>query len=92
MSAEDNSILVQLARMEGKLDVTNERLNNVQEQIASLRRTQDAHSTRIAGLEADKNVRAGERQGIALGGRILWSIIGAVPVGIGAVVLRLLGA
>jgi hypothetical protein len=90
--SDSNDILVQLARIEGKQDVTNERLNNVQEQIASLRRTQDAHSGRIANLEADKNVRAGERQGIALGGRILWSIIGAVPVGIGALLLRVLGA
>lgn len=90
--SDGNDILVQLAIISGKQDVTNERLNNVQEQIASIRRTQDSHGLRLSHLEADKNVRAGERQGIALGGRILWTIIGAVPVGIGAFALRLLGA
>ncbi len=90
--SEDSDIRVQLARMEGKQDVTNAHLTNVQNDIADIRRVQYNHGDRLGMLEADKNVRSGERQGLALSGRILWTIIGAVPVGIGAVVLKLLGA
>lgn len=89
---EDVDIRVQLARIEGKQDVTNERLNNVQTEITDIRRTLHNHGDRLGILEADKNVRSGERQGLALSGRILWTIIGAVPVGIGAALLRLSGA
>lgn len=92
MSTEGNDILVQLAVISGKQDVTNERLNNVQSQIASLQRVQDSQGARITNLETEKNIRVGERQGIALGGRILWTVIGAVPVGLGALALRFFGA
>ena len=85
----DDGIHVQLVRIEGKLDVTNERLSNVQNEIADIRIVQHRHGDRLGILESDRNVRAGERQGIALGGRILWTIIGAVPVGIGAALLKL---
>ena len=91
MSTDDNGILIQLARMEGKLDVTNERLNSVRTEIADIRVVQHRHADRLGILENDKNVRTGERQGIAMGGRIIWTIIGAVPVGIAAVALKLLG-
>lgn len=90
--SEDIDIRVQLARIEGKQDVTNERLNNVQGDIIDIRKTIYAHGDRLGLLEADKNVRSGERRGLALSGRILWSIIGAVPVGLGALALKLFGA
>ena len=89
----DNDILVQLARMEGKLDVTNERLNNVQTEIADIRRVQHRHSDRLGLLENDKNMRTGERNGLALGGRLAWAGIGLIPGGaIVAGLMRLLGS
>jgi hypothetical protein len=92
MSADDNEIRVQLARMEGKQDVTNERLNNVQTDITDIRQVQHRHGTRLGALEADRNERVGQLKGLALSGRILWWFIGAIPVGIGAVLLKLFGA
>ena len=87
----DDGIHVQLVRIEGKLDVTNERLSNVQNEIADIRIVQHRHSDRLGILESDRNVRTGERQGLAMGGKFLWTIIGAVPVGIGAALLKLFG-
>jgi hypothetical protein len=89
--SESDDIRVQLARIEGKQDVTNAHLSNVQADIADIRQVQYRHGDRLGILEADRNVRTGERQGLALGGRILWTIIGAVPVGIAAAALKLLG-
>lgn len=89
---DDTDIRVQLARMEGKQDVANERLNSFHADLLDIRKTLYGHGDRLGILEADKNVRSGERQGLAISGRILWSIIGAVPVGVGAIALKLLGA
>jgi hypothetical protein len=89
--SDSNDILVQLARIEGKQDVTNAHLSNVQSDIADIRQVQYRHGDRLGILEADRNIRTGERQGIALGGRILWLGIGAVPVGIAAAALKLFG-
>lgn len=98
---EDNC--ARLEKIQGGVDLINERLKHANElqnerhapllsSIADLQAADVALGGRVGVLETDKSVRAGERQGIALGGRILWTIIGAVPVGIGAALLRLLGA
>ncbi len=90
--SEDTDIRVLLTRIEGKQDVTNERLNNVQSDIADLRKTQYAHGDRLGILEADKNVRSGALQGLATSGRILWAAIGSIIGGGGiAALLRLSG-
>lgn len=90
--SEDTDIRVQLARIEGKQDVTNERLSSVQSDIVDIRRVQRNHGDRLGILEADKNIKAGERQGLATGGRILWAAIGLIPGGaVVAVVMRLFG-
>src|SRR4051812_13654866 len=101
MSGEDNC--ARLEKIQGGVDLINERLKHANELqnerhdsiLKSIARLDDADAAldgRVGVLEADKNVRRGERQGLALSGRILWTIIGAVPVGIGAALLRLLGA
>lgn len=91
MSADDD-IRVQLARIEGKQDVTNERLTNVQGDIAELRRVQSTHATDIQMLKADKNVRDGERRGLMASGRVLWAGIGLIPGGaIVGLLMKLLG-
>jgi hypothetical protein len=89
--SDNDDIRVQLARIEGKQDVTNAHLSNVQNDIADIRQVQYRHGDRLGILEADRNVRTGERQGLALGGRIIWTIIGAVPVGAVALALKLFG-
>lgn len=92
MDSGDESIRVQLARMEGKQDVTNERLTNVQTDIADLRTTQGKHGDRLGILEADRNIRSGQHQGLAFTGRILWAAIGTIFGGGGiAALLKLFG-
>ena len=90
MAAEDD-IRVQLARMEGKQDVTNERLSNVQTDIVEIRSVQRDHGSRLGILEAKENMRSGERKGVTVGGKLAWSAI-SLLVGSGGVlaVLELL--
>lgn len=93
MNANDNeSVLVKLTRMEGKLDLSNMR----HDQHDALFRTIDGrfhgHGNRIGVLEAARHLGEGERRGIALSGKILWTLAGAIPIGIGAAVLRMAGA
>lgn len=98
--SEDNC--ARLEKIQGGVDLINERLkhanelqnerhNSVLSSIADLHAADAALDGRIVILETDKNVRTGERRGLALSGRVAWTFIGAVPVGIGAAVLRYLG-
>ncbi len=93
---EDDSIRVQLARMEGKQDVTNERLETANrindERHASVMARLSSHGDRITGLETREVGRDGERKGLLAGGRILWALVGAVPIAAGAAILRAVGA
>ena len=77
----DDEIRVQLARMEGKQDVANERLNSALNDIHDIRKTVHGHGNRIGVLEADKHLRDGERQGIAMTTRVMWAVVGALPTG-----------
>ena len=90
---EDNC--ARLEKIQGGVDLINERLkhsNQLQdERHFAIRKDIDSLGGRVGTLETESSMRAGERQGIALGGRIIWTIIGAVPVGIAAVALKLLG-
>ena len=98
---EDNC--ARLEKIQGGVDLINEKLTSsnqlanerhetMRAEIAQLKKADELLDGRIGLLEDDKNVRSGERQGLALSGRILWTIIGAVPVGIAAALLRLFGA
>ncbi len=100
---EDNDIRVQLARIEGKQDVTNERLDTankinderhgaVQAQIVTLNERLQGHGNRIGALETVKHLNEGERRGVALSGRLALILCGAIPVGLIAAALRMLGA
>jgi hypothetical protein len=83
----DSEIRVQLARIEGKQDVTNERLSSVQNDIVDIRRVQRDHGGRINVLETDKSMRTGALQGLAVSGRIIWAGIGSIVGGGGIVAL-----
>lgn len=74
----DEDIRLQLVRMEGKLDVSNERLGTVQNDIADIRRTQNSHGDRLGILEADKNRRDGEHSGRTKAGEIMWRVVSFV--------------
>lgn len=77
----DDDIRVQLTRIEGMLGVTNERLSNVQTDIADVRRVQHSHGDRLGILEADKNRRDGERKGLTLSSKMAWSALSLVAGG-----------
>jgi hypothetical protein len=90
-------VRVQLARMEGKQDITNERLetsNKINDERHAVTKAQLAHhNERIGVLEADRHVKAGERRGLSTAGRIAWAGIGLIPGGaIVAALMRLFGA
>lgn len=77
----DEGERVQLARIEGKIDVTNERLSNVQTDIIEIRATQRDHQSRLGLLESKENVRFGERKGVALTGKVGWSLVSLLAGG-----------
>lgn len=90
--SEDVDIRVQLARIEGKQDVTNERLSSVQNDIVDIRRVQRNHGDRLGILEADRNIRTGKQQGLSTAGRLLWAAAGLIPGGaIAAALMRVFG-
>jgi len=89
--------------MEGKQDVTNERLdtaNKINDErhaaiklhLGAIDGRLNSHSERIGGLEKREFGRGEERKGFAMSGKILWAAVGAVPIGLGAAILRALGA
>jgi hypothetical protein len=79
-------VRVQLARMEGKQDITNERLetsNKINDERHAVTKAQLAHH----------NERIGERRGLSTAGRIAWAGIGLIPGGaIVAALMKLFGA
>ena len=88
--SEEEAIRVQLARMEGKQDVTNERLDTanrinderhaaIQLQLGTIDTRLNSHNERLTGIEKREHLRTGERQGLAISGRVMWAIIGFVP-------------
>ncbi|MES2904586.1 MAG: hypothetical protein V4696_10410 [Pseudomonadota bacterium] len=92
MDSDQESVLVKLTRMEGKLDLSNLRHDQHDAKFATIDSRLNSQSERIGGLEKREVGRDGERKGLALGGRVLWALCGAIPIGVGAAVLRMLGA
>jgi hypothetical protein len=85
----------QLARIEGKIDLQNEKLetaNKINEErhqsikadIQDLRQSRHLHSNRIQLLEADKLVRDGRNEGVSKTGRLIWAGVSFV-IGSGGV-------
>lgn len=92
MSDESESVLVKLTRMEGKLDLSNLRHDQHDARFAAVDSRLNSQSERIGGLEKREVGREGERKGIGHAAKALWAFAGAIPVGIGAAILRVLGA
>ena len=92
MSDDSESVLVKLTRMEGKLDLSNLRHDQHDTKFATIDNRLNAHSERLGGLEKREVGRDGERKGLAISGKVLWAACGAIPIGIGAAILRAFGA
>jgi hypothetical protein len=85
---DDETNKIQLTRIEGKLDVTNERLSNVQSDIVEIRVTQRDHGSRLGLLEAKENMR----HGFNIAGKVAWAAIGTIFGGGGiAAAMKLFG-
>lgn len=100
MTEDNPDIRAQLARMEGKQDVTNERLANlsalqderheaVKGDIRDIRETQQRHGTRIGALETARVMGEGERKGVALSTKVAVGIVTLASGGLGALIVRL---
>ena len=86
--SEDNSY-VRLEKIQGGVDLINERLKHANElqnerhaavllEISGLHATDALIDGRVGALETKNDIMAGQRQGIALSGRILWAGIGLI--------------
>jgi hypothetical protein len=77
-----------LAKIQGGVDLIAERLlhsNQINdERHTAVNKRLDNHEGRIGGLERDKSVREGERKGLTVGGKIIWSTLGLL-IGSGGV-------
>lgn len=91
-----------LERIQSGVDIISERLQHynalqnerhevIRADIARLDATDAKLDARVGDLESESSERVGQLKGIALSGRILWTLIGAVPVAIGAGIVKLLG-
>ena len=84
---------VQLARIEGKMDLSNLRHDQVDKRLDIHEQRLHRHSNDISNLQAAEHHRTGERKGLAMGGRVLWAAVGLIPGGaIVAGLMRLLGS
>lgn len=90
MSDENESVLVKLTRMEGKLDLSNLRHDQTDAWKTTVDGRLNGHGERITGLEKREVGRDGERKGLAISAKALWAITGAIPVGIVAAIMRAL--
>jgi hypothetical protein len=91
--SEPEEVRVQLARMEGKLDLSNMRHEQHDGKFIVIDGRLNSQGERITGLEKREVGRDGERKGITAAGRLIWAGIGLIPGGaIVAALMRLFGA
>lgn len=87
---------VAFVRMEGKINLIDERLKYITESWASTNTRLNAHSERLNSIEAKMNTEAGKRQGVEQVVKVLWAILAVLLTGglatIAAVVAALMGA
>ena len=95
---DPEDIRVQLARMEGKQDLANERLDTANKinderhaatktQLAALDNRMNSHGDRISGLEKREFGRDSGDKRISAAGKTLWLAIGSIPGGLVVAVL-----
>jgi len=84
--------MVQLARMEGKIDLVNERHETVKTDLTDVKLRLHGHGTRIQLLEARDYFLKGERKGLALSAKAIHWLTGGGVIGILALIARHFGA
>ena len=90
---DGETIRVQLARMEGKLDLSNLRHDQHDAKFGLIDTRLNNHADRLGGIEKREAERGGERRGLSMAGRVAWAAIGLIPGGaIVAVLMKLFGA
>jgi hypothetical protein len=89
--SEPEDSRVQLTRIEGGINLLNERLGNVKDDVADLRGSHTRLSGRVGVLEADNHLRKGERAGFVASGRLFQSVMGGGVLGIAALLWKAFG-
>jgi hypothetical protein len=65
---------VALAEIKGDVKLILAGQERTHNDVQEIRRTLDTHNRRIGSLETDRSVRDGERKGLSLGSKFLWSL------------------
>jgi len=79
-----------LIRIEGKIDLLNERNARNADDIKDLRERAHGHSNRIGALEAANYVREGEQKGVDKMLRAMYALASVCGVGTMAAILKML--
>jgi hypothetical protein len=79
VSVEGDNVLVKLTSIQGGIDLLNERVQGVRGDVTAMKLEQVNLTARVTALETVNSIRRGERQGMALGGRIAWAMVGCIP-------------
>lgn len=87
----DIDIRVQLERMEGTINLTNQKMDTVAANVSDLKREVSQHGDRIGKLEATGNIALGERRGIGLAAKIMYAAGGGGLIGAAVFVARAFG-
>lgn len=86
---DDESMRVQLARMEGKQDRLNDKVERFQADVIDLREGHHRLSNRVGVLEAHKTLTEGQKQGFTVTGKLIgWGVGLLAGTGIGAALLE----
>lgn len=89
--AGEESVRVQLARMEGKLDLSNLRHEQTDAWKVTVDQRLHRHSNDISTLQAAEHLRAGERKGVTGTIKVAWAVGGGTVMALGAAIGRHFG-
>lgn len=82
---------VQLTRIEGTINIVNERLGTLKEDVLDLKQGHHGLSTRVTRLETDNAHKAGERAGFIATGHLIHTLLGGGALGIIALLWKAFG-
>lgn len=74
MNDDNESVLVKLTRMEGKLDLSNMRHDQHDERFRAIDGRLHAHGNRIGVLEAARHLHDGEKKGVQISSKVIWTV------------------
>lgn len=91
MSNEPEAVRVQLARIEGKMDLSNLRHDRTEERLTTIDKRLHQHSSHIGNLQAANTLREGEAKGIAKTVKVAWLLGGSGATALVMATLRKTG-